>query len=343
MASLNTQTRYVELYVDSRDSDQALTPYVSYALPTAGNALYGNAGASQVLVNSGVTSTAAATIPALTLVKTTNNAGLLGSTDYPVFNFQKMFGETVGFKVVDAQIPFSYYTVSSVLSNNTLAIKWNNVAYTLTIPDGNYTADEFVTMFNFAVAENTTLTAANIILSWGTTGNQQGKFTLKYIGTNAADYVDFAASSGIAKVMGFAPVQRVVGNNTMYLLGDYCANLGGEDYIYLRSNIGAMLSEAVYSTTSTVATSNVIAKIPVNVNRNEIIQWSNPSKEFFSIFPILLKRMTFWFTTKDSTDPIQFNGQPFALKLGLVNVLRNTTSMVQSGQSNYVTSRAYYT
>jgi len=336
MAAFNTSTRYVEIYVDSRDSDQVLTPYNVFSYNT------GSSNASQ----------ASGRYPFTNNTVSSSNAGLRGSTDSVIFNFQRMFGDTIGFRIVDAQIPFSYYTISQALGNSTLAITYGTnggTAVTVQVPDGNYTADEFCTAMNAAIAGQTNFSTegGTVTFSYGTTGNQLGRILLNVVTVNTANKqinILWASSPNLAAICGFNATNinmTSINTNVTYIGATNC-NFGGEDYLYVRSNLGVLLSEGVTATQSSVPVSDIIAKIPVSVNRNEIIQWTNPAREFFSIAATRLNRMTFWITTKNSIDPLQLNGQPFALKIGLLNVLTNTISVVNAGQCKYISSNPMY-
>jgi hypothetical protein len=343
MAAFNTSTRYVEIYVDSRDSDQPLTPYNTLTYTTGTN------NATQ----------ASGRFPFTNNTLSSSNAGLRGSTDSVVFNFQRMFGDTIGFRLVDAQIPFSYYVISQALGNSTLSITYGQTVAspvttnaTVQVPDGNYTADEFCTALNAAIAAQASIsTYGTCTFSYGTTGNQLGRLLMNItttdrsgVGATAFFTVNWASSPNLAAICGFnaTNISNATNNTNITFIATYNCNFGGEDYLYIRSNLGVLLSEGVTATQSSVPVSDIIAKIPVSVNRNEIIQWTNPAREFFSIAATRLNRMTFWITTKNSIDPLQLNGQPFALKIGLLNVLSNTISVVNAGQSKYISSNPMY-
>jgi len=80
-----------------------------------------------------------------------------------IYNFPNPINNVVSMKLTAAEIPVIWYMFSSELNNNTFNITINNVTthpaaqhITITIPDGNYTANEFVESMNHYLQSNDT-------------------------------------------------------------------------------------------------------------------------------------------------------------------------------------------
>jgi hypothetical protein len=78
-----------------------------------------------------------------------------GSSDNPTFNVQPAFRDAIGFKVISARVPFSYYVFNSYNNTFELEIYYDEVYYyqTITVPVGNYTVSEFASWFDTYLTE----------------------------------------------------------------------------------------------------------------------------------------------------------------------------------------------
>ena len=307
------ENRYVELYVDSRDSTLPV-PYIS--------------GLSQDSTSR-------------------TNAGLRGTTDVVIALLPSMTCGSTAISLIDAQIPFSFYTLSSSMTSPspsgtvpclTIQKTTGAVNYQIGIPIGNYTSDEIAAVLQTAL---NTAWANSFVVSFSVITN---KFTISGTLAFSIQFASFSTSltTGIAmdkwaSFLGFQP--QIDTASAVSITSTLTANVGGEDYLYLRSNLGGALFESVYKTEDTSGDNDIMARIPINVNRNEIIQWLNPRREFFTCYPQSQSRYEFWFTFRDSKKPVQFNGQPFSLKIGMMTASKNSVSIVNQNQSGYAISR----
>lgn len=74
-----------------------------------------------------------------------------GDSDRPIFNLHPAFSDCVGFKIISARVPFSYYVFNQYNNTFTLNITYYNlikIEQTITVPIGNYTIAEFVAWFD---------------------------------------------------------------------------------------------------------------------------------------------------------------------------------------------------
>lgn len=308
------ENKYVELYVDSRDSSSPLA-YISGS------------------------STQSAT--------TRTNAGQQGTTDVVACNIPYITNGSTAITLIDAQVPFSFYTLNSSFTSAspsgavpclTVKATGSGTVYQVGIAPGNYTSDELastlVTALTAAWANAFTVTFSSITNKFTISGTLA--FTFDFASFTTATTTQFAMDKW-ATVLGFQKgINTLSGTSITSTLS---ANVGGEDYLYLRSNLGGALYESVYKTEDVPGDNDIIARIPINVNRNEIIQWLNPRREFFTYYPQNQTRYVFWFTFRDSKTPVEFNGQPFSLKIGLMTSVKNSVTIINSNQTGYAQSR----
>jgi len=267
------------------------------------------------------------------------------TTDWPVYFKRDFFQTIVGIKVLEVTLPFSYYTINS--ETNVLPLRWNDIPSFVTIPPGNYIPSELVSTINPLIA--TAITSAggggSLVLSYSTVTNL---FTFTFTAAPADSRITFNINSGPPADATFPQ------NHPGYLLGFYLndnvfgrtfmnfsstttaaatANLSGPDYLCLRSNLAGNLGNSNVSTSvNTPSQGLTIATFPVDVNRNEVIQWQNPIKEYFSIFPIDLTRMEFRFTEHNSLATLRLNGRSFRIKLALLCAQSNVSSVQNAGE-----------
>jgi hypothetical protein len=259
-----------------------------------------------------------------------SNSFEIGSKNRATYNIEKPIGDIMGMKLVSAEVPFSYYAINS--SNNSFPVTDAGGSFTMTITPANYTADELAeviqTRLNLKSGGN--VTTAVYALTYDINRN---KFT---ISANASFSLVFGASGTIAELMGFVP-GTTYPSTANTITAPNAADLGGRHYLYLRSNLGTLLYDSVHSGTQST-NANIIAKIPVSVNRNEILYFVNPVDQFFSLFPTRNTNFEFYFTQGEADVPIDFNGLGFSLKIGMFVQMKNTYGTSTGMQRNFISS-----
>ena len=153
-----------------------------------------------------------------------------------------------------AEIPYSFYCISSELENNTLYYDDTN---TLVLPSQNYTPDEVITKMNADTGFNAIFSAS------------YNRFTNKITITNntGSSHIINWTKSNINKVLGFGSKtsdETIAGSGTT--ISPDMLNLASVHSIMVHSN----LSQAnVLSTRS--GNSTILQKISIDVNAYEII------------------------------------------------------------------------
>lgn len=264
-------------------------------------------------------------------------AGGYASTDWPMFTMDRPLTDIAMMKILEVQIPFTYYTFTS--TNNTFFLEESNPSErTVTIPVGNYSTN------SLAVALGVALTNAS-------TGTDQSTFTVSYSAitgtfsfsssTNfpfAFKFNDYTVSP--ANLIGFNVGRSATSSSNgtnQVLVAPSVTMLTGPNYLYLNSNtMGQMFSiylpeGAKYLVNGTRGPQ--LAKIPVNVQPNGIIYWTDPCPETWFNMQNLsnLAAIDFYFTLGNAPQVVQFNGPSFSLKMGIK--LIETTSSTTAGST----------
>jgi len=267
-----------------------------------------------------------------------SNSGLAAPTDWPLFFVagKGPIEKVVAFKVIEVQIPISWYTFNNV-NNTFLLTETGFAAVTVTLPIGNYNALEMTTILASALS-----TASPNFLTYTVTYSQNtGKFT---IFNNAATSVPFTLTFGAG--YGIPGVQPNSGNknprlwigfppgitsSSPYGTGDYMIspnyqNVGGPAYIYLNSQIigstfDLYLPEGAFNLGGGKAGPQC-AKIPVTANSDGWIQWQDPDAQKYFVCQegAPLHAIDFYLTLGNTTSqvPLQLNGLNFSLKLAIL-------------------------
>tara|TARA_R100001198_G_scaffold96417_1_gene86120 strand:- start:177 stop:1169 length:993 start_codon:yes stop_codon:yes gene_type:complete len=129
--------------------------------------------------------------------------------------------------VLDAEIPASYYNVN--LTNSSTSITRNGVTYLITVPSGNYNANEFITAFTSAY---NTASSGTLTMTFDTI---TGKFSLKdtafditinntgsnsYILLGGVDGTDYVFSKTATPPNSFNSLANFLGVTRIKILSD---------------------------------------------------------------------------------------------------------------------------
>lgn len=257
--------------------------------------------------------------------------GNYANTDNALFYFDFPIQNILYAKVIEAEIPVSYYTINS--TNNTFTLTDTSSA-TITLTPGNYNSSTLATTLaasltagspggrTYTVTFNSTTQKFTIVVNTGTFSLTFGSSTDKgltnprfFLGMNGGTN----SSSGVTLV---AP-------NT--------ANITGDNYLYICSDIlGGLIGTVLPNLSQTGGQKGPqIAKIPVNVNPGEVVYYSDPVPEKWFEIPNLnqIRQLDLYLTLGTNPKKLQLNGQSFSIKLALL--LGKSAASVNLPMSSY--------
>ena len=236
--------------------------------------------------------------------------------DWPNFQMERPINNIAGLKVLEVQIPFSFYVINQF--NNTFVLVTNNGNFTITIPEGNYDSASLI------VATTLALQSADPMGSWVITYSDiTGKFTFY-------SAILFSLVFGAANSAGDDNPAFIYGFNTgasdtgLVLRAPRVADITGPLYVYLCSDVLGTLCALHLPASAELSQGGLgpeIAKIPVNANPWNIINWIDPDpQKFFDVESLFtLQSVDFYLTLgKNPRKPLKLNGLPFSIKLGIV-------------------------
>jgi hypothetical protein len=271
------------------------------------------------------------------------------SLDWPLFQLATPIPGLAAMKILEVQIPFSFYIINS--SNNTFLLTESNgvTNATVTIPPGNYSSDtltsQFETSLNAASTFTYTVTFAGFTSTPNTgkfliSSNQGGTETFSLIFGNADD----TGTTNPRLYLGF-PAGTTTSNTSQALLAPNAALISGPNYLYLNSrSLGPLISALLPQGAVNLGKGSSgpqLAKIPINVQPGGVIYWCDPNPlMWFSLENLgLLNQLDFYITIGNNATPIvtQLNGLSFSIKMGLLQN-NQTVDKLQGSSSKYPAS-----
>lgn len=270
---------------------------------------------------------------------------LFTALNWPLFEVGGMQTMTkiVAFKIISAEIPFSYYLFNT--RNNVFTLTESTTgAVQVTITPGNYTSSQMITELN------TQFLAVASSLYTVTYSSTTQKFTVTSDGANAnASFtLTFGTAGGTTNTDAhwFLGFNSGVNASTLLVLeSPNVILLSGPNYIYINSqNQGQLTNNILPTGAENLGGGNrgpQMAKVPVTSGPGSIIFYNDPAPEYwFNVgFIDVLQTMDFYLTLGNFAHPIDLNGLSFQIKLGVLKQKKSIdTSSMGGFQNNRVTN-----
>lgn len=250
----------------------------------------------------------------------------------PLFVLGRQISNVSGVKVMEVEIPFSYYVLDGTPDatgslNNRFVINQDGSSGqdTITIPPEQYTATTLVTALNALFAESAALTFAPqpIVSSFNVA---TGKLTFTCSGAGCTTFTIGVASGienrPINEFLGFddGVYTAAISGGAFVLQAPFVAQITGPNYLYINSQyLGKATKCYLPQGIITGQTNPQFAKVSVNCNPGGVITWSDPAPTYVfdtqNLFQLL--NIDLYVTAGDSQTPIDFNGLGFSVKLAL--------------------------
>jgi len=285
----------------------------------------------------------------------------VSSLNWPLFYLGRPLNQIAGVKIIEAQIPFSYYVFTP--NNNTflLTVAGQVTNAVVTIPPGNYSPSTIVTMLTTQLnaALHSTGNPSNsfsVTLSGPTSSPNTGQFTFTLNTGNLPVPTSFTfgqpgdtGQTNPRLFLGFpaGTSNFTFVNGTGMVLNSSANLISGPNYLYINSQkIGQLANMYLPSGAINLGGGTngpQIAKVPVTVQPGGIILWQDPDPSKFFDFENLVNfaDVDFYLTLGNSSYIVDLNGLSFSLKLGILvnkavrNDLMGGTSAAQRVYSRY--------
>lgn len=244
--------------------------------------------------------------------------------NWPLFYLDRPLYNVISLKVLDVQIPFSYFVINNFNNSFVLTEKLSPFqSVVVTIPVGNYNVT------TFATALQTALNQASYYEKEYTVTFDQTTQRFKIFGALVQFRVTFGNNTDpgyLAEIIGLP-----VGTTDATPEGDFGVNsqivcpfsvqLTGPNYLYLCSDAfgNTVQSYVPQKYVFGGGKGPQIAKVPVNVNPNDVIYYNDPDPEKWFEVNNLSQLSSFDLYVLSGGLPykLDFNGHSFSVKLGV--------------------------
>ena len=249
-------------------------------------------------------------------------SGSYSKTDWPTFYLDRPLYNIISMKVLQAEIPFSYYVINS--ENNTFILQELGVpieSVVVTIPVGNYNSSTLQAVLQTALNDASYYNKVYTVTFDQATQKLSifcalGQFALFFneefstprevlgmdIGVNTAEP---EGPFGVNSILVSRTSVQITGPNYIYL----CSEMIGTNFqtwVPQRYVLGGGKGPQ-------------IAKIPINVNPADVAYYTDPAHEkWFEVGNLpQLSTLDLFVTLGNSPYKTRFNGLGFSIKLGV--------------------------
>lgn len=253
---------------------------------------------------------------------------------WPKYYWTEKYPDIVGFKVISAEIPNVWDAVS--LGNNNFVYAVGGVPTTITIAVGTYTGAALATALQTAISA----ISVGFTVTWNAT-------TFRFTFTQALAVswsLSFPTNATLYMIIGFlsGSTNSATGIGST-ITSTVIANLTGPYYVYLNSRVlGPLINFNLADGNSAGSGGPQICRIPVNVNKNSVIFYTDPNPEsFFDLFsqdPLNSFDLYLSAGSDQEQTPLDMKGVPWSVKFGLVAYRPATRDLTKKPNKRGITS-----
>jgi hypothetical protein len=256
--------------------------------------------------------------------------GSVQKENWPVFQLSRPLSNVAGIKILEVQIPFSFYVFDD--SRVSTLITFTEVSRgttTFKIPDGNYNSS------SLAAVMKSLLDAASVSLGAGsrtyTVSFSSSNSTTPYTGkmTVTASTGTFQLSftqdptTNVGVLLGFnTNIQSTYTSVSQVITSTQFNQITGPNYLYVNSLAMGSLCNTYLPAGATAFGGQFpqITKIPVNVQPGGVIYWSDPAPDYFYSLENLLNlsQIDLYLTLGNMGGLLDLHGISFSVKLGIL-------------------------
>jgi hypothetical protein len=264
----------------------------------------------------------AAPSPSTEYVEWEGDSASVTNRNNPLWYLGTPVKRIVGFKILSATIPFSFYTITS--SNNTFILNDpTNTNTTITIPPGNYTA------YTICATLSSLLDAVSAGGYTYLTSYDSSTGKISTVDGNTP--YTFTFSNTLSTILGFGT--GVATDVAGVMTAPNVLQITGPSYLIMHSSELGILNTMSFLRDS-VSSGTAVCQIPINANPSGTIYYTDPDPmHYFECQGETLNKIDLFMTLGNSasTDPaIDLNGLSFSVKIGFAVEAPSSTLSHQS-------------
>jgi hypothetical protein len=265
-----------------------------------------------------------------------SNRDGVASTDWPLFLLggKAPLSNIAAFKIIEAQIPFTYYVFNDVNTDNTST---NLSRWTLTEIGAGAGGPYFpkIAIGNYAGGDAlaTALTTALNAVSSGYTVTYSSQTQKLTFTTTKINVTGFSFTFGTSTNSGNKNPRLYIGfpggvtsSVATTLISPNVILLSGANYVYVNSNaLGNLTNMYLPQGAVNLGGGNSgpqMAKIPISCNSGEVSYWQDPDpQKWFDVENLnILNQVDFYLSLGNTSGqiPLELNGISFSLKLAIL-------------------------
>jgi hypothetical protein len=265
-----------------------------------------------------------------------SNTDGVASTDWPLFLLggKAPLSNIAAFKIIEAQIPFTYYVFNSVNTDNTST---NLSRWILTEAGAGAGGPYFpkIAIGNYAGGDAlaTALTTALNAVSSGYTVTYSSQTQKLTFTTTKINVTGFSFTFGTSTNSGNKNPRLYIGfpggvtsSVATTLISPNVILLSGANYVYVNSNaLGNLTNMYLPQGAVNLGGGNSgpqMAKIPISCNSGEVSYWQDPDpQKWFDVENLnILNQVDFYLSLGNTSGqiPLELNGISFSLKLAIL-------------------------
>lgn len=256
-------------------------------------------------------------------------------------------------KLILVQIPFTFYVIETY-NNSFFLLETGHPIQNVTLPIGNYT----ISQIELALAAALTAASLSLFTYAVTYDSVTQKIT---VWNNSVANAPFSLIFGAvpektpAQALGFVKefntsvlyTAVLIGvNKGNYLVSPNAIMITGANYLYVNSRRIGSLTD-LYLPRGAVQLGNgnagpQMAKIPVSTQPGSIMYWQDPDHtKWFDMENLpTLSEVDFYLTLGNTSQVLDLKGQPFSLKLGIIeNTMQRITRSSGPSSEDHVVKR----
>ena len=233
---------------------------------------------------------------------------------WPQFYFTSKKLVVAGMKILSAEIPFVFDTVST--RNNTFTFTLAGTPTPITIPPGNYTGTTLATQLQTLIQA----VSAGFLVTWSVTTL---RFTYTFSGAAVPwSFIFPTGRQSAYSLMGFLPNSSTLLVGPGSIVSPTAASPTGPYYLYLNSRTLGSLVNFNLADAAASGAGPELCRIPINTNFGNVILYTDPDPEKYFDFFVGNQISTFDFYLTLGSDqnqkPLDMKCVPWSLKLGLL-------------------------
>lgn len=258
-----------------------------------------------------------------------NSGGTITKASWPLFYYTTRSEDVAAVKVLQAEIPFTYYPINA--ANNTFTFTEGATVSTVTLPPNNYTGATLASQLQ------TSLSALSVGFTVSYNANTL-LFTFTH-NTAAAWSIFFNGTNTPYSFMGFDPNVTYSGSGIgSVIVSPNAAAVAGPRYLYINSRkLGPFINFNLADGSPTGGDFPGLCRVPVNAAYGSTILYNDPDPQKY--FDLFLGRefdsFDFYLTlgSDQSQVPLDLRGSAWSLKLAILSYRKPTEQIYRTPET----------